>query len=112
MTPLRRKMIDDMQLAGLSLATQQTYQAAIYRLAKFYGRAPELLSEEQVESYLRDLVVRRKVARGTFQTSRYAIRFLFGNTLGLEWALLKKKCAYRIRSACRLSCHRSPCRGC
>lgn len=93
MTSLRRRMIDDMCLAGLSKGTQRTYQYAIGLLAKFYNRSPEVLTEEHVAAYLRDMLVRRKVARGTFQPTRYAIQFLYQNTLGREWALLKKRCA-------------------
>lgn len=100
MTPLRSRMIQDMQLAGLSEATQSTYQYAIARLAKFHRRSPELLTEEQVASYLRDMLVHRKVAQGTFKTARYAMRFLFGNTLDRGWPLLKKRFARPNRRGC------------
>jgi restriction endonuclease Mrr len=100
MTPLRCKMIEDMRLAGLCEGTQRTYQCAIALLAKFYKRSPELLTEEQVTAYLRDMLERRKVARGTFQTARFAIQFLYQNTLPRDWALLKKRSVCLPRSAC------------
>ena len=100
MTPLRQKMIEDMRLAGLCESTQRTYQCAIGLLAKFYKRSPELLTEEQVAAYLRDMLERRKVARSTFQTARFAIRFLYQNTLPRAWALLKKGFVCPPRSVC------------
>jgi integrase/recombinase XerD len=100
MTELRRKMIEDMRLAGLSEETQRVYVRNIYRLAAFYMRSPDLLSEEEVAAYLRQLIEIRKVARGTFQTARSAIQFLFGNTLARAWPLLKKRCGCLLRSAC------------
>jgi hypothetical protein len=100
MTPLRRKMIEDMRLAGLCAGTQRIYQNAIALLARFYNRSPELLTEEQVAAYFRDMLERRKVAHGTFQTARFAIRFLYQNTLPRDWPLLKKRCGGLPRSVC------------
>jgi len=100
MTALRRRMIEDMRLAGLCEGTQRTYQYAVALLAKFYKRSPEVLTEEHVAAYLRDMLVRRKVARGTFQPARSAIQFLYENTLGREWALLKKRYARPNKSVC------------
>lgn len=100
MTALRRRMIEDMRLAGLCQGTQQTYLYAIGLLAKFYNRSPEVLTEEHVAAYLRDMLERKKVARGTFQPARFAIQFLYQNTLGRDWALLKKRCARPNESVC------------
>ena len=101
MTSLRRRMIEDMRLAGLAEGTQQTYVRAIVRLAGVYKQSPEILTEEQVATYLRDMSTKEQAARGTFQVARAAIRFLFGNTLQRDWALLKKRCGCPNRSACR-----------
>lgn len=108
MTPLRRRMIEDMGLAGLCESTQRTYLHAIAMLAKFYHRPPEALTETEVAAYLRDLIERRKVARGTFKTARFAIQFLYRNTLGRDWALLKKRCARLRRNVSPRSWIRMP----
>ena len=100
MTPLRRRMMEDMRLAGLSAGTQRTYLGDICRLAGFHKRSPDQLSEAEVADYLRHLIEVKKVARGTFQTARFAIQFLYGNTLGRDWRLLKKRFACRSRSVC------------
>ena len=74
MSPLRLRMIEDMNLAGLAAATQSLYLRAVYRLAAHYRRSPQELSEEEVRCYLvspRD----QGAARGTFKTSHYGIQF-------------------------------------
>ena len=48
MTPLRQKMIEDMQLAGLSAGTQKVYVDCVAALAKHYMRSPELLTEQEL----------------------------------------------------------------
>jgi hypothetical protein len=40
MTPLRQRMIEDMQLRGFSARTQECYAAAVRQLAKHYHRSP------------------------------------------------------------------------
>ena len=107
MTPLRHRMIEDMTLAGLSKGTQKTYLSAIRRLAVFYKRSPDTLSEAELAAYLQELIGTQQAARGTFQTARAAIRLLFGNTLQRDWALLKKRCACPDRSVCRKSWNES-----
>jgi hypothetical protein len=90
MSPLRAKMIDAMTLAGLAESTQDSYVKAVRRLAAFYRRSPDDLSEEEVRAYLLDLR-RRGAARGTFEIARAGLRFLFCQTLDQVWALFGEK---------------------
>lgn len=100
MTPLRRRMIEEMKLAGLAAKTQEVYLQAVSALVKHYGnRSPEDLGEEQVRRYLLD--VREKGARGTFKTCYYGIQFFYRTTLGKDWALFKKRSGFRSKSGCR-----------
>jgi Phage integrase, N-terminal SAM-like domain len=102
MTPLRRRMIEDMSLAGLAARSQAIYVKSVRRLAAHYRRSPDELSEEEVRSYLirlRD----RGVARGTFKVAHYAIQFLYQQTLGRDWPLFsKKRFVCRSASGCRM----------
>ena len=90
MSPLRRRMIENMKLAGLSPATQDAYIKAVRALVAHYHRSPDQLSEEEVRSYLLHMR-ERGVARGTFKTSHYGIQFLYRETLDRDWALFSKK---------------------
>jgi len=91
MTPLRSKMIDDMQAAGLVAGTQALYLRAVRGLAKYYRRAPDQLSEAEVRSYLLHLRDHRGIAHGTFHPQHGGIQFLFTQTLDREWSLFSKK---------------------
>ena len=90
MSPLRAKMIDAMTLAGLAESTQDAYVKAVRRLAAFYRRSPDELSEEEVRAYLLELR-RRGAARGTIEIARAGLRFLFCQTLDRVWALFGEK---------------------
>jgi site-specific recombinase XerD len=90
MSSLRNRMIEDMTLAGLAKGTQQIYAGAVRRLAAYYKRSPDQLTEEQVRSYLLQLR-QRGAARGTFKTSQYGLRFFFRHTLRRNWGLFGEK---------------------
>ena len=112
MTPLRKRMIQDMVLAGFAESTQKSYVEGALGLAKHYWRSPDLLSEEEVRSYLVGLR-ERGVARGTFKTNHYGIRFLFYCTLDRDWPLFSKKRFVRLsRSACQLRLATPRCASC
>ena len=90
MSPLRARMIEDMTLAGLAVGTRKIYIQAVRRLAAHYRRSPDELSEEEVRSYLLELR-QQGVARGTFKTGQYGLRFLYHHTLGRTWGLFGEK---------------------
>ena len=105
MTPLRSRMMEDMTLAGFAPRTQEVYLQAVRRLAAYYKRSPDLLSEEEVRAYMLHLRDQHSVARGTFKTNHGGIRFLFHRTLDRGWALfLKKESVHPRSSVCPPSC--------
>ena len=81
MSPLRMRMIEDMKLAGLSPGTQATYIDAVRKLAAYYRRSPDQLSEEEVRAYILHLR-ERGAARGTFKANYYGIQYLYRYTVG------------------------------
>ena len=44
-TPLRQRMLQDLQLAGLSPRTQEAYLRAVRKLAEYFHTPPDRLSE-------------------------------------------------------------------
>ena len=111
MTPLRKRMTDDMISAGLASSTQAAYIQAVRGLAAYYERSPDLLTEAEVRSYLLYLRDQRGAAHGTFQPYHAGIRFLFVHTLDCEWPLFsKKESALPSAHVCRAS-YRMPRRG-
>ncbi len=51
MTPLRQRMIEDMQLRGLSGRTQEAFVAAVRQLAEHYGKSPDQIGDEEPRQY-------------------------------------------------------------
>jgi hypothetical protein len=56
MTPLRRRLIDDMTVRNLSPATQQSYVYAVAKFSRFFGLPPDRLGAEEVRAYQIHLV--------------------------------------------------------
>ena len=52
MSPLQQRMLEDMQLRGLSARTQEAYARAVWQLAQHYHRSPDQLSEEELRQLL------------------------------------------------------------
>ncbi|HPR52445.1 MAG TPA: site-specific integrase [Deltaproteobacteria bacterium] len=80
MTELRQRMIRDMELRGLSPHTKRSYLGAVRGLAKFYHRAPDTLSREEVQDYLLHLEQDRKMAWNSSRVAVTGLRFFYGVT--------------------------------
>ena len=85
MTPLRRRMLEDLQLRGLAPKTQQCYLDAVRQLAHYYHRPPDQLSDEELRQYFLYLRQEKKVAESTFRIHLYGIRFFYELTLKRPW---------------------------
>lgn len=84
MTPLREKMVRDMQLRRLSDNTQRVYTHAVFALARHYMKAPDRLTNEQVKAYILYLINERKLAWSTCDTNIAGLQFFYGITLGRD----------------------------
>ncbi len=89
MTPLRQRMIQDLQLRGYSDRTVEAYVRSVAQLARFYHASPDTLTEEQLRDYLLHLTTVQKVARGTHTIALCGLKFFYQHTLGREWMVLK-----------------------
>lgn len=88
MTPLRQKMIEDMQLRGLAERTQQSYVAAVRGLAEYYGKSPAEISEGELRQYFLYLKNEKKAAASSCIQVLCALKFLYEHTLEREWPIL------------------------
>ncbi len=50
-TPLRQRFLEDLQLKGLSERTQECYVIHVKKLAEYYHKSPEIISEEELRKY-------------------------------------------------------------
>jgi integrase len=55
-SPIRRRMIEDMTVRNLSPATQQPYLNAVSKFSRYFGRSPDRLGLEDVHAFQVHLV--------------------------------------------------------
>lgn len=77
MTRLRKRMINDMAIRGLSENTVRSYLNSVSGLARFYGRSPERISAQEVQDYLLHLHEQRGLSWKSCNCARHGIRFLY-----------------------------------
>lgn len=85
MSALRQKMLEDMQLRGFAIRTQEAYLSAVSQLAKHYHKAPDQINEEELRQYFLFLKNEKHAARATCTLALCGIKFFFQHTLGREW---------------------------
>ena len=82
MSPLRSRMIRELELHRKSPKTVAAYVTAVAQLAQHFGRSPELIAVEEVRDYLHYLIAERKVAFSTCNQKMCGIVFLYRHVLG------------------------------
>jgi site-specific recombinase XerD len=85
MTPLRQRMLEDMEIRNLSHNTQLSYLQQISSFAKYFQRSPETLGPEEIRAYQVHLTNERKLAPGSLCIIASALRFLYKVTLKRTW---------------------------
>ena len=85
MTPLRQRMVDDMQLRNLAASTQRQYIAYVAAFAKYFGKSPEELDIEAVRQYQLYLLNERKLSAESVNQYLSAVQFLYLTTLEMPW---------------------------
>jgi site-specific recombinase XerD len=79
-SPLRRRMIEDMTVRGFTAGTQRGYIAAVRDFTAFFGRSPDRATAEDLRRF--QLHMRCEGASATTMNAAVsALRFFFGVTL-------------------------------
>ena len=79
-SPLRRRMIDDMTLHNLSPATQRSYIDAVIKFARHCKRSPDRLGLEDVRSF-QVYLVSQCISLPALNQTGCALCFFYGVTL-------------------------------
>ena len=87
MTPLRRRMLEDMGIRNLAENTQSAYVQQVVAYAKYFHRAPEDLGPEEVRAYQVYLTQTRNLSPSSLSVATGALRFLYKVTLKRDWAV-------------------------
>jgi site-specific recombinase XerD len=80
-SPLRQRMIDDMQMRNMSPLTQGAYLRAVANYSAFFRQSPDRLTFEDVRKYHVHLTS-RGLEPQTINQILCALRFFYGKTLG------------------------------
>jgi integrase/recombinase XerD len=89
MSALRQKMLEDLQLRGLSVRTQEAYVQAVSQLAQHHHKPPDQISEEELRQYFLYLKNVRQVSRSTQTLALCALKFFYEHTLERTWHTLE-----------------------
>jgi site-specific recombinase XerD len=87
MTPLRKRLIEDMKVRNLAPATQATYIQQVSQFARHFSRSPENLGPEEIRAYQVYLTMEKELAPTSVSTAVAALRFLYNVTLQKDWVL-------------------------
>ena len=85
MTPLRRRMTEDMQVRNFSPHTQNSYVRQVSLFARYFSKSPELLGPEEIRSYQVYLTNEKKLSASSILIAVSALRFLYKVTLHRDW---------------------------
>jgi integrase/recombinase XerD len=89
MSALRQKMIEDMQLKGLAVRTQEAYVNAVLQLSRYFKKSPDNIDEAELREYFLYLKNEKQVADSTFSIALCGIKFFYEQTLKKEWQTLQ-----------------------
>jgi len=85
MTPLRRRMIEDMLVRNFSPNTQRSYVHYVAEFALYYNASPDRLGLEHVRAYQVYLAEQRQLSAPSINTFVSAAQFLYTVTLEMPW---------------------------
>ena len=87
MTPLRQRMLEDMQIRHLASSTQRAYVEHVARFARHFGRSPALLGPEEIRAYQVYLTNDKQLAPASMVITVAALRFVYTVTLQKTWSV-------------------------
>ena len=87
MTPLRQRMLEDLQIRHYSPTTIRLYLYAIKEFAKHFGKPPDQLGAEHIRRYQLFLTKEKKVSTSTYVLMVCALRFFYTHTLHRKVAI-------------------------
>ncbi len=84
LTPLRQRMLEDLQIRNYSPHTVDAYLRSVAQFAKHFHTAPDRLDAEHVRTYQLHLL-HQQASKSIFIQTVCALRFFYETTLGRPW---------------------------
>jgi integrase/recombinase XerD len=88
-TALRRRMHQDLQLAGLAEGTQKMYLRAVRQLATHLHKSPDQITESELREYLLYLKNERQYSPSSLKIAASGIIFFYTHTVPRDWLTFK-----------------------
>jgi integrase/recombinase XerD len=89
-SPLRQTFINELTLRGSSQRTIESYIGWVYDLARYYHKAPNELTDDQLKGYLLALRTERQLRGSSIHQAVYGLRSFYRLVLGRPEDELKK----------------------
>ena len=90
LTPLAKQMLQDMQLAGLSETTHESYLRAVRKFAQWLNKSPQIATENDLRRYLLFIKNDQQWAGNSLKVAYSGLKFFYCHTCPQEWATLTK----------------------
>ena len=81
MTPLRQRMIEELQRRNYTRSTIESYILAVKDFAQYFDKSPVWLGSEDVRRYQLHLINDKRLAPNTVKVRMSALRFFYWKTL-------------------------------
>jgi len=82
------QMLQDLQLRGMSKATQDNYTRAVRKLSEYFNKPPDEITENEIRDYFLYLKNVKKYGRSASTLAMCGIKFFYTYTLKREWPTL------------------------
>jgi site-specific recombinase XerD len=83
-------MLQDMQLAGLSERTHESYLRAVRKFAQWLGKSPDQASENDLRRYLLFIKNDQQWEGNSLKVAYSGLKFFYCHTCPQQWATLQK----------------------
>ena len=98
MTPLRQRMMEDLQIRNYAPSTIKAYKRGVADFAKHFGKSPDRLGAEQIREYQLFLIKEKAIALLTYIQIVSGLRFLYTNTLHRQIGIERTRaCGHSVR---------------
>ena len=89
MGALQDRMFANMRLRNLSPRTIEAYLRHVKAFTRYFGKAPDLLGEEEVRQYLQYLLDECKASWSKMNVGYSGLKFFYVETLHRDWQVAK-----------------------
>lgn len=82
------RMLQDLQLRGMSESTQESYLYAVRKISEHYHKTPDQITEEELREYFLYLKNVKKYGRSASTLAMCGLKFFYTYTLQRDWPTL------------------------